>query len=57
MQVPTDDEDRPLQKITITGATVFVNPYKEEEAEEAKREAEERKKVRDVASEGREENV
>lgn len=37
-RVPTDDEDRPLQEVTITGATVFVNPYTEmlEEAEKEK---------------------
>ncbi|KAI3424379.1 hypothetical protein D9Q98_009932 [Chlorella vulgaris] len=41
-KVPTDGDDRPLQPIKITGATVFVNPYKElieeeEAAEVAKR--------------------
>uniref|UniRef100_A0A1D2A8I5 Peptidylprolyl isomerase n=1 Tax=Auxenochlorella protothecoides TaxID=3075 RepID=A0A1D2A8I5_AUXPR len=35
-KVPVDDEDRPLQPITITGASVFVNPYKELLEEEAK---------------------
>lgn len=35
-RVPTDDDDRPLQEIRITGATVFVNPYKDEEEAERK---------------------
>ncbi|BDA49532.1 Peptidyl-prolyl cis-trans isomerase-like 2 [Coccomyxa sp. Obi] len=35
-KVPTDDDDRPLQEIKIKGATVFVNPYKEEEEAERK---------------------
>ena len=35
-KVPVGDEDRPEQAITITGATVFVNPYKDEEDEERK---------------------
>ena len=43
-KVPADDEDRPLQDITITGATIFVNPYKELLEEEDKKEEEARKK-------------
>ncbi|PRW20338.1 peptidyl-prolyl cis-trans isomerase CYP65 [Chlorella sorokiniana] len=42
-KVPTDDDDRPLQEIKITGATVFVNPYKELLEEEAKKEEAKRK--------------
>lgn len=37
-RVPTDDDDRPTQEIKITGATIFVNPYKEMEEEENKKE-------------------
>ena len=33
------------QEMKITGATTFVNPFKDEEAEEAKKEEEERIKV------------
>jgi hypothetical protein len=45
LQVPTDSDDRPLQDIVITGATVFTNPFKDIiEAENAKEE-EEAKKV------------
>jgi hypothetical protein len=46
LQIPTDEEDRPLSEIKITGATIFVNPFKEEEAAEAKKAEEERIKVR-----------
>jgi peptidyl-prolyl cis-trans isomerase-like protein 2 len=42
----TDDDDRPVKDIKITGATVFVNPYKEEEEEERKKAEEEKLKVR-----------
>ncbi len=35
-----------VQEIKITGATTFVNPFKDEEAAEAKAEEEERIKVR-----------
>ena len=35
-KVRTDEDDRPKQDIKITGATVFVNPYKEEEEAERK---------------------
>ena len=34
-----------MQEIKITGATTFVNPFKDEEAAEAKAEEEERIKV------------
>ena len=44
-KVPTDDDDRPRQEIKITGATVFVNPYKEEEEAERKAAEEARLKV------------
>lgn len=44
-KVPTDDDDRPKQEIKITGATVFVNPYKEEEEAEQKAAEEARLKV------------
>eukprot|EP00775_Hariotina_reticulata_P001460 gene1460-1802_t len=37
-KVVTDDEDRPLQEIKITGATIFSNPYQELEDEERERE-------------------
>jgi peptidyl-prolyl cis-trans isomerase-like protein 2 len=47
-KIPTDDEDRPLQEIEITGATVFVNPYtellEEEKEKKKKAEAEEKRK-------------
>jgi len=45
-KVPTDDDDRPVQEVKITGATVFVNPYKEEEEAERKAAEEARLKVR-----------
>lgn len=45
-RVPTDDDDRPQQEIRITGFTVFVNPYKDEEEEERKAAEEARLKVR-----------
>jgi peptidyl-prolyl cis-trans isomerase-like 2 len=41
----TDAEDRPVKEIRITGATVFVNPYKEEMEAEQKKAEEERLKV------------
>ena len=44
-RVPTDEDDRPTQEIKITGATVFVDPYKEMEEEERKQEEEQRLKV------------
>jgi peptidyl-prolyl cis-trans isomerase-like protein 2 len=44
-KVPTDDDDRPKQEIKITGATVFVNPYKDEEEAERKAAEEARLKV------------
>lgn len=33
-KVTVGDEDRPNEPISITGATVFVNPFKDEEEEE-----------------------
>ena len=44
-KVPTDDDDRPKQEIKITGATVFVNPYKDEEEAERKAAEDARLKV------------
>lgn len=44
-KVPTDDDDRPVKEVKITGATVFVNPYKEEEEAERKAAEEARLKV------------
>ena len=41
-RVPTDDKDRPRDPITITGATVFTNPYKEMAEEEDRVEEEAR---------------
>ncbi|KAJ3702865.1 hypothetical protein LUZ61_006570 [Rhynchospora tenuis] len=42
-KVPTDDDDRPLEEIKITGVTVFVNPYTEPDEEEEKAKEEEEK--------------
>ena len=44
-RVPTDADDRPKTDIRITGATVFVNPYKDEEEAERKVAEAERLKV------------
>lgn len=44
-RVPVDADDRPEQEIKITGASVFVNPYKEMEEEEQKQADAERRKV------------
>ena len=44
-KVRTDDDDRPKQEIKITGATIFVNPYKDEEEAERKAAEEARLKV------------
>lgn len=44
-KVPTDDDDRPKQEVKITGATIFVNPYKDEEEAERKAAKEARLKV------------
>ena len=44
-KVPTDGEDRPRREIKITGATVFVNPFKDEEEAERKAAEEARLKV------------
>ena len=41
----------PAQEIKITGATTFVNPFKDEEAAEAKKEEEDRIKVFAASSE------
>ncbi|GFR52819.1 hypothetical protein Agub_g15442, partial [Astrephomene gubernaculifera] len=38
-RLPVDDEDRPTQPVSITGATVFTNPFYELEEEEARAEA------------------
>ncbi|KAG2482009.1 hypothetical protein HYH03_019033 [Edaphochlamys debaryana] len=43
-KTPVDPDDRPTSPITITGATVFTNPFFELEEEEAKKEAAERRK-------------
>ena len=43
-KIETDDEDRPLQEVKITGATVFVNPYKDLIEEEKKKEENDKKK-------------
>lgn len=52
-KVPTDDEDRPLQDITITGVTVFVNPYKDLlEEERKKKEAEQEAAAKKERSNG-----
>lgn len=45
-KMETDDDDRPLQPITILKATIFVNPYKEMEDAEKKQEEEKRLEVR-----------
>ena len=45
-RVPVDSDDRPEQEIKITGASVFVNPYKEMEEEERKKAEAERKQAR-----------
>jgi len=44
-RVPVDGDDRPEQEIKITGASVFVNPYKEMEEEERKKAEAEQKQV------------
>jgi peptidyl-prolyl cis-trans isomerase-like protein 2 len=49
-KVPTDSDDRPLQEIKITGATIFTNPFKDLIEEEKKKEEEEEKKVGDGLS-------
>ena len=40
-----DADDRPEQEIKITGASVFVNPYKEMEEEEQRQAEAERRKA------------
>ncbi len=44
-RVSVDGDDRPEQEINITGASVFVNPYKEMEEEERKKAEAERIKA------------
>ena len=44
-RIPVDADDRPEQEIKITGASVFVNPYKDMEEEERQRADAERRKV------------
>ncbi|KAK9818308.1 hypothetical protein WJX72_010373 [[Myrmecia] bisecta] len=56
--VPTNEDDRPLEPIRMTGVTIFVNPYKEEEAEELKKAEEDRKAAEKAAAPpGADENV
>jgi peptidyl-prolyl cis-trans isomerase-like protein 2 len=43
-RVPTDAKDKPREPITITGATVFTNPYREMAEEEDRLEEEELQK-------------
>ncbi|DBA73330.1 hypothetical protein WJX77_001957 [Trebouxia sp. C0004] len=57
-RVSVDGDDRPEQEIKITGASVFVNPYKDMEEEERKKAEAERIKAEkeagppDIAEEG-----
>ncbi len=44
-KIETDDDDRPLQPITMSKATIFVNPFKEMEDAEKKQEEDERLQV------------
>lgn len=44
-RVSVNGDDRPEQEIKITGASVFVNPYKEMEEEERKKAEAERKQA------------
>lgn len=44
-RVPVDGDDRPEREIKITGASVFVNPYKDMEAEEQQKADAERRQV------------
>ena len=44
-RVPVNGDDRPEQEIKITGASVFVNPYKDMEEEERQKADAERKQV------------
>lgn len=44
-RVSVDGDDRPEQEVKITGASVFVNPYKEMEEEERKKAEAERKQA------------
>ncbi|KXZ54522.1 hypothetical protein GPECTOR_4g587 [Gonium pectorale] len=49
-RTPTDPDDRPTAPITITGATIFTNPFYELEEEEAKAEAAARKQAEKEAA-------
>lgn len=49
-RIPVDADDRPDQEIKITGASVFVNPYKDMEEEERQKADAERRKVGPVWS-------
>lgn len=49
-RIPVDADDRPEQEIKITGASVFVNPYKDMEEEERQKADAERRKVGPVWS-------
>ena len=44
-RVPVDGDDRPEREIKITGASVFVNPYKDMEEEERQKADSERRQV------------
>lgn len=44
-RVPVDGDDRPEREIKITGASVFVNPYKDMEEEERQKADAERRQV------------
>ena len=44
-KLEVDEDDRPRQTVSITGATVYVNPYKDEEAAEKKAAEEAKRKV------------
>ena len=43
-RIEVDEDDRPKTEISITGVTIFVNPYKE--MEEAEKKAEEELKLK-----------
>uniref|UniRef100_A0A383V4T2 Peptidylprolyl isomerase n=2 Tax=Tetradesmus obliquus TaxID=3088 RepID=A0A383V4T2_TETOB len=44
-RVTTDDEDRPLQEIKITGVTIFTNPFQEMEQEQQQKQQKEQKQA------------
>ena len=52
-RIPVDADDRPEQEIKITGASVFVNPYKDMEEEERQKAEAERKQVRCLCNHSR----